>query len=46
MKKPKIRKYNKKLKKIDDEEAIFNLEVELLIKHNVDDKITRKLNKW
>ena len=33
-KKPKIRKYNKKLKKIDDEEAIIRLEEELYIKHN------------
>lgn len=31
-KKPKIRKYNKKLKKIDDEEAIFRLEEDLLLK--------------
>ena len=46
MKKPKIRKYNKKLKKIDDEETICQLEEELLFKHNFDDKITRKLNKW
>lgn len=46
MKKPKIRKYNKKLKKIDDEEAIYQLEEELLFKHNFNDKITRKLNKW
>ena len=38
MKKPKIRKYNKKLKKIDDEEAIFNLEEELLIKYKIEDK--------
>lgn len=38
MKKPKIRKYNKKLKKIDDEEAIFKLEEELIIKHKLEDK--------
>ena len=38
MKKPKIRKYNKKLKKIDDEETIFALEEELLIKHKIEDK--------
>lgn len=46
MKKPKIRKYNKKLKKIDDEETIIQLEEELLLKHNVNDKVLRKLDKW
>lgn len=34
--KPKIRKYNKKLKKIDDEEAIFKLKEKLLFKHKED----------
>ena len=33
-KKPKIRKYNKKLKKIDDEETFYQLEEELILKHN------------
>lgn len=45
-KKPKIRKYNKKLKKIDNEETIIQLEEELLFKHNVDEKFLRKLDKW
>ena len=33
IKKPKIRKYNKKLKKIDDEETFYQLEEELILKH-------------
>lgn len=44
--KPKIRKYNKKLKKIEDEESIFNLEEELLFKKEIKDKLVRKINKW
>lgn len=46
MKKPKIRKFNKKLKKIDDEESIIQLEEELLLKHNTNEKVIRKLDKW
>ena len=46
MKKPKIRKFNKKLKKIDDEESIIQLEEELLLKHNINEKVIRKLDKW
>ncbi len=46
IKKPKIRKFNKKLKKIDDEESIYELEEQLLIKHNLDNKVIRKLDKW
>lgn len=42
----KIRKFNKKLKKIDDEEDIIRLEETLLFKHNVEDKIIRKKDKW
>lgn len=38
MKKPKIRKYNKKLKKIDDEETIFALKEELTIKSKEDNE--------
>ena len=38
--KPKIRKYNKKLKKIDNEETIIELEENLL-----KEKITHK-NRW
>ena len=34
-KKPKIRKYNKKLKKIDDEESIYELEEQLLKEHKL-----------
>lgn len=46
MKKQKIRKFNKKLKKIDDEESIIQLEEELLLKHNINEKVIRKLDKW
>lgn len=46
MKKPKIRNFNKKLKKIDDEESIIQLEEELLLKHNTNEKVIRKLDKW
>ena len=46
MKKQKIRKFNKKLKKIDDEESIIQLEEELLLKHNINGKVIRKLDKW
>lgn len=38
--KPKIRKYNKKLKKIEDEEKFYELEEELLLKHN------ERTSKW
>lgn len=46
MKKPRIRKFNKKLKKIDDENDIIQLEEELLLKHNLEDKIFHKKDKW
>ena len=46
MKKPRIRKFNKKLKKIDDEETIMLLEEELLQKYNLDDKVLKKTDKW
>ena len=46
MKKPRIRKFNKKLKKIDDEETIILLEEELLQKYNLDDKVLKKTDKW
>lgn len=36
--KPKIRKYNKKLKKIDDEETIFALNEKLTIKSKEDNE--------
>ena len=38
--KPKIRKYNKKLKKIEDEETILKLEEELIYKN------IQKIQKW
>ena len=36
--KKKIRRFNKKLKKIDDEEDIIQLKENLLIKHKPEDK--------
>lgn len=44
--KKKIRRFNKKLKNIDDEEDIIQLEENLLIKHNLEDKIIRNKDKW
>lgn len=44
IKKPKIRKYNKKLKKIEDEETMLKMGEELLYKHH--DKLEQDKDKW
>lgn len=46
MKKAKIIKNKKRLEKENDEDAVIQLEENLLMDYHIEDKIKRKLNKW